>query len=186
MNSPIKQQIINISFLFFVGLFSIFAIFLPDIDLSIPFLHHRSMVTHSILIPLLLMKWKRIKISNVVLLCLLLGFAIHMAADLSPKSWRGFALIYVPFVKISFFGAIGSYCWLLGNVILCFYFYSKIMREEHEEIPIYLSYILIGGMAVLYSWGSDGIGSGENLMVIVYSLLSFYLVNSKIFRKYIK
>ena len=170
----------------FIGLCTIITIFLPDLDLSLPFLHHRSMVTHSILIPLLLMKWKRIKISNVVILCLLLGFAIHMAADLSPKSWRGYALIYVPFVKISFFGAIGSYCWLLGNIILCFYFFSKIIREEHEEIPLYLSYILIGGMAILYSWGSDGIGSGENAMVIVYSLLCFYLVNSKIFRKYIK
>jgi len=170
----------------FLGLCTLITIFLPDIDLSIPFLHHRSMVTHSVLIPLLLMKWKRFKISNIVILCLLLGFALHMSADLTPKSWRGYALIYVPFIKISFFGAIGSYCWLLGNVILCFYFFSKIMREEHEEIPTYLSYILIAGMAVLYSWGSDGIGSGENLMVIVYSMLSFYLVNSKIFMRYIK
>lgn len=160
--------------LVFISILAMLFIFLPDIDLEIPLLHHRSMVTHSVLIPYLLMRYKKFKIPDVVILALLLGFAIHMSADLTPKSWKGYALIYVPIIKISLFGALGSYLWLAANVVACFYLFKKIMNEEYNAITNKILYIMVFVISLIYVLGGE-----ENIMVIVYALLGMYVCNNE-------
>ena len=73
---------------------------LPDADQSASFLLHRSIITHGPLIPGLLfivaaasraipVRWLALGVG--------IGFAVHLAFDLYPRSWQGYALISVPY-----------------------------------------------------------------------------------------
>ena len=46
-----------------------------------------------------------------------LGVAIHLAADLFPKAWTGFALISLPFY--GWLPATASITWLVCSVVAC-------------------------------------------------------------------
>ena len=96
-----KLQEINI-FIFFIflsiGLF--IGLIFPDFDQSFQkLLGHRSIITHSILLPYLIYFYQIVKKekpnNNIVYICIgiFLGIAIHLSADLFPKGWRGYALI---------------------------------------------------------------------------------------------
>ncbi len=88
----------------------------PDFDLVIPLLLHRSIVTHSILVALVLVavlgrkplgRWFAAGIS--------LALAVHFAFDLFPQKWMGFALVHVPWYGWT--GGLFSGGWLLANLI---------------------------------------------------------------------
>ena len=162
----------NLVFLMLIGLISIPTIVLPDIDLSLPLLHHRSMITHSVLIPFLLMCMKKYKLPDVVILSIFLAFAVHMSADLTPKAWKGYALIYFPIFNISFFGAMGSALWIFFNIIACFYFFSKIFREKYPTIKKNIIFILVFLVSLFYTV------EGESIMTIVYSMIGIFVWNS--------
>lgn len=91
----------------FIGLY------LPDIDIKLmAILHHRSMLTHSVVIPMLMMLHRPLR-PFAGGLCV--GISIHLLADmLSPM--RGFALIYIPLIKKSI-GDWQSIAWMLGNAL---------------------------------------------------------------------
>lgn len=76
----------------------------PDVDQRWPYLMHRSFLTHGLLLPLLLFVlarryWKTP--ANPLLRLFVIGLCLtstlHLCFDLFPRSWRGFALIWVPF-----------------------------------------------------------------------------------------
>jgi len=76
-------------------------LFLPDTDLILlPILHHRSILTHSILIPYILWVYFQSKISLSFLAGLYMGMAIHFSADLLSAT-TGFGMIWLPWpIKI--------------------------------------------------------------------------------------
>jgi hypothetical protein len=81
-----------------VGL--VVGMYLPDLDQRLPFLLHRSILTHNAFLPLLLACFLRRKKRPA--LCLLTiglcgALAVHLAFDLFPNSWAGYALISLPF-----------------------------------------------------------------------------------------
>ena len=98
----------------------------PDWDFAIPGLKHRSGITHSILLPVI-----------VYLLGLpasaaglALGIALHLSSDIQPKAWTGGALIKFPFI-----GSIGkklSPAWLFANIVGCFAIMAAALEIEPE------------------------------------------------------
>ena len=102
---------------------------LPDIDQSIGFLLHRSIITHGPLVPFLVftvasntksipLRWFAVGLG--------LGFAVHLAFDLFPRDWTGYALISLPI-----FGRTPpafSWVWVALSTILCAYLTVRLTR----------------------------------------------------------
>ncbi len=82
----------------------------PDFDRWLG-LGHRSGLTHSLLLPLLVALFAgRARVGAAIAAGLTVGIAVHCAADLFPHAMRGYALIKLPFVRG--LGAGFAYAWL--------------------------------------------------------------------------
>ncbi|MGR5138552.1 hypothetical protein [Vibrio jasicida] len=100
-------------------------LYLPDVDLMLmSILHHRSMLTHSVILPMLLLFHKP---SRPLVAGLCIGVSVHLLADiLSPM--RGFALIYIPFIKKSI-GDWQSIVWMVGNALVGLWYAKKVFHK---------------------------------------------------------
>ncbi|CCN33407.1 membrane hypothetical protein [Vibrio nigripulchritudo SO65] len=133
---------------------------IPDLDLKLMgILHHRSIVTHSLLLPLLILA-VRTSITKALVSGIAIGISIHLAADaLSPM--RGFALIYLPEpFKISI-GSWQSQLWLGVNSLVGGLLAMFLMKNR--QILILSSYAV---SSVLYAYLNE-----ENLFVLVPCVL---------------
>ena len=110
----------------------------PDIDLMMKsFLGHRSIVTHSFLIPALLLVaagMTRLEWADGFVAGFSAGVALHLAFDLFPKKWTGTALITSPiFGKKGFLSHLklsknASVVWLFVSVFLSMSVYVIMAR----------------------------------------------------------
>ncbi len=136
---------------------------LPDLDLLLlPILHHRSIITHSILIPILLNKW--IPVS--VYLGFLAGISIHLWAD-SLSTSTGFAQIYLPIVKTGLGPAL-SFFWLLLNSLFGFY----IAVRNHRK---YIWHLLAVYLLVAFSYAvlNEGATFVAYVLAVIGAILFF-------------
>ena len=138
-------------------LLTFFCINFPDIDQSLLFiLHHRSMVTHSIIVPAILWYFfKNNKNFTYFIIPLYMALAIHLSADLFPKSWSGYALIYFPIIKVSFFGDLGSFLWVLANIILACFFSGKILLKHKDTLSPKTISLITMAIGALYILGDN-------------------------------
>lgn len=101
----------------------------PDIDLKFKSIGHRSIITHSPLLPLMLfilhetnMLWlvyaKKYDITRYFIIGLSLGIALHLLYDLRPKSFKGTALIKFPYIKKGLTVNQSIYFMLISVIIL--------------------------------------------------------------------
>lgn len=101
----------------------------PDIDLKFKSIGHRSVITHSPLLPLMLfilhetnMLWlvyaKKYDITRYFIIGLSLGIALHLLYDLRPKSFKGTALIKFPYIKKGLTINQSIYFMLISVIIL--------------------------------------------------------------------
>mgnify|MGYP000091630231 FL=1 len=101
----------------------------PDIDLKFKSIGHRSIITHSPLLPLMLfilhetnMLWlvyaKKYDITRYFIIGLSLGIALHLLYDLRPKSFKGTALIKFPYIKKGLTINQSIYFMLISVIIL--------------------------------------------------------------------
>ena len=112
----------------------------PDLDLRLNFLVHRSIITHSFFIPLILFLWVRKKPQSSSYL-LSIGFSlalvIHLCFDLFPRAWVGFALISVPvYGRMS---PLFSWLWIAATLIVCLYLVLLLMRTVGDILLIFSS-----------------------------------------------
>jgi len=101
----------------------------PDVDQSTDFLLHRSIITHGPLIPLslyLVAQNARHLAVRLFLMYLCLGFVVHMAFDLFPAGWSGYALVSIPLY--GWLPGWVSILWLAGSVFLCAYLAARLAR----------------------------------------------------------
>lgn len=123
---------------FLVGLLALLAgiwlgLTVPDWDLRLTFLGHRSMITHGFWLPLFVYFIYR-RQPHVVWRLLLLGVgmatAVHFAFDLFPVRWQGFALITVPFWgRLTPFW---SWAWLAGSLIASLIFVFEMVESRRD------------------------------------------------------
>ena len=101
----------------------------PDIDLKFKSIGHRSIITHSPLLPLMLfilhetnMLWlvyaKKYDITRYFIIGSSLGIALHLLYDLRPKSFKGTALIKFPYIKKGLTINQSIYFMLISVIIL--------------------------------------------------------------------
>ena len=101
----------------------------PDIDQSTGLLLHRSIVTHGPIAPLalyLVAQNARHLSVRLFTMYLCLGFVVHMAFDLFPAGWSGYALISIPLY--GWLPGWVSIMWLTGSVFLCAYLAARLVR----------------------------------------------------------
>ncbi len=133
--------------LFFAGAYLF--LWVPDIDLVlIGLLHHRSIITHSILPGLLLLFFGR-KLGAAPVSGALIGTSVHLSADLlSPMV--GYAQIWLPAPYNSALGDL-SYLWLAGNAVIGFGLASLITRSAFgHKISLPLILVVSASTGLVY------------------------------------
>ena len=133
----------------------------PDSDLlALGVLHHRSVVTHSILLPLILMRW----VPSDMYAGMLYGISIHLWAD-SLSTATGFAQVYTPVINIGF-GEELSLIWLLGNAVVGFVL-ATICYKRVPWIAIGAFFLIAGIYAVF--------NEGAGFLLYVVSIASVFM-----------
>jgi hypothetical protein len=122
----------------------------PDLDLRVPFLLHRSIVTHGMLLPIILLCiWVRFRPQLQWVRTLSVGFcaalAAHLSLDLFPWMWKGFALIHIPGYGRS--SAEFSWGWITGSIVVCAYLAASSMRSAPEIIATVIGVSIVIGIA---------------------------------------
>ena len=142
---------------------------LPDIDQQIGFLLHRSIITHGPLLPLLAFAFAQ---SNNPILRRFgtgigVGFAVHMAFDLFPRGWQGYALISFP--GYGWTPAVFSWIWIAATMLICFGIAVRLGRSAIDGVLL-----LIAVIATFLFAASNENALWRPLGVTVASLLVCY------------
>ena len=106
---------------------------MPDTDQWLPLLQHRSALTHSMLVPLLiLVRWP------LPAGLLAGGFAIHLAADLLSRKWVGYALVKLPL--LGSLDATASQLFLAANLALGLVLYDRASTLAGARGPLWAAF----------------------------------------------
>ena len=123
----------------------------PDIDQRTDLLLHRSILTHGLMTPLLLyaivhridalpVRW------FVIGVCL--GVAVHLAFDLFPRGWRGYALVSLP--VYGWLPALVSIVWIAVSGAVCLYLGARLARGWLEAV------VFLVGIAGVFVYAAQG------------------------------
>lgn len=127
---------------FLIGLGA--GLWLPDTDLiALSILHHRSIITHSILIPWLLSKVAGDRISHMTVAGLYVGVAIHLAAD-SLSATVGFGMVWLPWPIKTPLG-LASPIWLFANAAAGVWFMLRLA-------PNYRTWAIVSAACIASSY----------------------------------
>ncbi len=152
----------------FVAMAYVF-LWVPDLDLLlIGVLHHRSIVTHSILPALLLIAVGR-RAGAAPIAGALIGLAVHLSCDLlSPMV--GYGQVWLPAPVKTPLGPL-SYLWLFGNALVAFVLARIIaMRAFHWGLGYGLILLVGGAAAVTYGWVNEGSIAAALVTLLVLGL----------------
>ena len=158
----------------------------PDVDQRTDLLLHRSIITHGPLLPLigyLLLRGIRHPPVRMFAMAVCLGFTVHLAFDLFPTRWAGYALISIPIYGWVPSGV--SILWMGAGAALCAYWAVRLVSGLTEAFAFVLlamvtftvaasgertvlgplimavSSVLVGWMASLSAGAEDGTGGPE-------------------------
>ena len=175
----------RLNYIPFLGILSLgyfIGICFPDIDQNFHnLLGHRSIVTHSILLPFIveyfLKKKKKItKLKVIFVSGIYLGIGLHLSADLHPKGWGGFANIKLP--GNNSIGGL-SPIWIGINAIFGFYFAATNLRLITSEKKYLLSYLSIAIIFALLVISGEPYNNGEILITFLILLFVTYFYSKK-------
>lgn len=114
----------------------------PDSDQWLPLLDHRSAVTHSLLLPLLLFPhWP------LVAGLIAGGVTIHLAADLLSRKWVGYALIKVPILGT--LDATSSRLFIAANVLVGLVLYAHAAAEAGDRSSLWSAFAVAASVYFL-------------------------------------
>lgn len=151
----------------FIG-FAYLFLWVPDIDLVlIGLLHHRSIVTHSLLPGLLFLLLGR-SLGAAPVAGALVGLSVHLTSDmLSPMV--GFAQIWLPAPYTASLGPF-SYLWLGANALLGFMAASFIARIAYRRFA--LAVVALTGVVTgtAYGWFNENSVLSVLLVLVMVAL----------------
>ena len=179
----------KINYFIFLGLIFIsflIGLYFPDIDQSYKIaLGHRSIITHSILLPYIFYYFfikKRILYNRffvLIIIGIFLGIGLHLSADLFPKSWQGNALIKLP-GNIDVGGL--SPIWIGFNALVSLYFAGSCLNNLTKQKPIWITYLIFGSVAgFLYSISESY--NNDKIFGAFYITFIFTFIVSKLLSK---
>lgn len=181
----LDQKINKTNFIIASSLSLFIGINIADTDLMfMGLIGHRSILTHSVLIPYLFYyyfvkkKKKDTELAYLIIAGLLIGYAIHLTGDFYPKSWKGYALIQLPLIGMSIGGL--SPLWIGGTVLVCLYYAFKIMIVKFEItkkslIIMYLFLIIIS----FFYFAVDRNAEGIKMLTFWFLLPAMYFYTKK-------
>ena len=154
-----------------LGLFVLFAylfLWVPDLDLAaLPLLHHRSILTHSLLPGLFLLAFGR-RLGAGPLAGGLVGLSVHLTCDmLSPMT--GFAQIWLPAPIKAPIGPL-SYLWLAANAVVGFATASLVARlafPKRFALPV----VALGSIVTGITYGAVNEGSAISVIIVLVAVL---------------
>lgn len=153
-------------------------LFFPDIDqLFLPVLGHRSVLTHSLLLPLLALAVAPAVLTRLpgwvgpdartaaersaawFMAWFLLGLAIHLMADAAPLGCRGYALAKLPGVPLlsrpSSLPCGASLLWYAANAVAALALCEWLLRREGEAVTA-ARYLASGVVLAVYVLVNEG------------------------------
>jgi MFS family permease len=147
----------NYKFIIILFNASIIGLIFPDFDsyniqtnFFQNFIGHRSILTHSILVPYLFYFYakKKHKLNNnviTIIIGLFLGLALHLTADIYPKNGNENELIKLPGnISIGKF----TFLWISLNTLVSFYI-SKVLLNDYFNKKYYRTIYLIIGLLLV-------------------------------------
>ena len=92
----------------------------PDADQKTGLIVHRSILTHgpwlALIAAFLVTRTDSRQMIPLTGSAFASGLTVHLAADLFPQSWTGFALIHIPWYGRM--AKTASICWILGSICI--------------------------------------------------------------------
>jgi hypothetical protein len=153
----------------------ILGLFFPDIDQGFQdLLGHRSIITHSILLPYLLLYYFIKKKNNpnvlitIFVIGIFLGIGLHLSADLHPKSFKGYALIKLP-GNIDVGGL--SPIWIAANAAASLYFAGLLLNKTTHKKLFWISYLVIAFLIGMTYAGEER--HNEEVIAFTFIILLF-------------
>ena len=104
-----------------------------DIDQSIGFLNHRSILTHGWIVPVVLfwmIRKRPYTAFRLFTMGVCLGNAVHLSFDLFPQGWNGFSLIHIPILGRT--GTVFSWLWIALSIVISIYLAVMLIRTMLE------------------------------------------------------
>jgi hypothetical protein len=171
-----------LSFGYFIGLF------FPDIDQGFQsLLGHRSIITHSILLPYLLYFYFKKKnnltpLKTIFVVGIYLGIGLHLSADLHPKGWAGFALIKLPF-NIDVGGL--SPIWIGINAGVGLFLASSYLNQTTNRKLHWISYLIIALLVGLTYADEEPYNNDSIIGTFIFLLFATFIYAKIKYRKLI-
>lgn len=156
-------------------------LWVPDLDFAlISILHHRSIITHSLL-PALLFVFLGRSLGAAPIAGALIGTSVHLSCDLlSPMV--GYAQIWLPAPFKAPLGPL-SYFWLGGNAVVGFALASLVASLA---FPRSLAYPLVASVAVITGATYGALNEGSVLsMITVLVIIALSLFPQGYIRRYL-
>ena len=147
---------------------------LPDIDQRTALLLHRSILTHGLLLPLLLFAvasrtgWVPLRLLS---MGVSLGVAVHLAFDLFPRAWTGFALVSIP--VYGWLPGPVSWIWIAASIFVCVYMAGKLTRNI-GEVGVFL--VAAAAVFVYAAFGEHALWRPMAAAVVSTAIASVALV----------
>ena len=141
----------------------------PDIDQRTDLLLHRSIITHGPLLPLILFLLLRNAGNTSVrqfAMFFCLGVTVHLAFDLFPANWTGYALVSLP--VLGWLPAWISIIWIGGSLLVSAFWAFRLIQDLWQVL------VAILGTAAIFVYAAPGESAllGPAIVVVVSIVLA--------------
>ena len=113
----------------------------PDLDQRAGFLLHRSIITHGPWLSLLAFAFAlgNNPVQRRLGAGICIGIAVHMAFDLFPRAWQGYALISLP--VYGWTPSVFSWLWISATMLISFGLATKLCRNAMDLAILFLAVV---------------------------------------------